>query len=56
MVAMANREEPVNEAKPSWPSFFAWPVVGAALAVSVLSAILADCAHQDRSVDISNSG
>jgi hypothetical protein len=29
-------DETVNENKPSWPSFFAWPVVGAALAISIL--------------------
>lgn len=29
----------MNENKPSWWTFFAWPVVGAALAVSVLGAM-----------------
>jgi hypothetical protein len=32
-------DETVNEEKPSWLSFFAWPIVGAALAFSVLSAM-----------------
>lgn len=32
-------DEAMNEDKPKWWSFFAWPFVGAALAVSVLGAM-----------------
>ncbi|HEX7405290.1 MAG TPA: hypothetical protein VF307_05135 [Candidatus Nanopelagicaceae bacterium] len=29
----------VNTGKPSWPSFLAWPIIGAALSLSVLGAM-----------------
>jgi len=29
----------VSTGKPSWPSFFAWPIIGAALSLSVLGAM-----------------
>lgn len=31
--------ETVNEGKPNWKSFLAWPLIGAALALSVLGAM-----------------